>query len=94
MTSRDEYFRWAAQLFDPERIAEKPEALQGIRVLDLTVVRALPVEEVRRSWIEKAPLKRMVKPEEVAALAVFLCSELARTISGQCIAVTAGEPAV
>lgn len=38
MTSRDEYFRWAAQLFDPARIAEKPEALQGIRVLDLTVL--------------------------------------------------------
>lgn len=36
MTSR--YFDWAAGLFDPARIAEKPEALRGIRVLDLTVL--------------------------------------------------------
>ena len=34
----DSYFKWAAQLFDPARIHEKPEALQGIRVLDLSVI--------------------------------------------------------
>jgi len=27
----DEYSRWAAQLFDPARTAEKPEALAGAR---------------------------------------------------------------
>ncbi len=32
------YFRWAQALFDPARIHAKPEALQGIRVLDLTVL--------------------------------------------------------
>ncbi len=34
----DSYFKWAAQLFDPARIHEKPEALHGIRVLDLSVI--------------------------------------------------------
>ena len=30
----------------------------------------------------------------VASLAVYLCSDAAKNLSGQCIAVTAGEPAV
>src|SRR3972149_5181010 len=34
----DSYFKWAAQLFDAARIHEKPEALHGIRVLDLSVI--------------------------------------------------------
>ena len=29
--------------------------------------------------------------DDISALAVFLCSDLARSIGGQCIAVTAGE---
>jgi crotonobetainyl-CoA:carnitine CoA-transferase CaiB-like acyl-CoA transferase len=32
------YFEWAAREFDPARIHEKPEALKGIRVLDLSVI--------------------------------------------------------
>ncbi|MBI3457328.1 MAG: CoA transferase [Candidatus Rokubacteria bacterium] len=34
----DEYFRWTAELFDRKRIFDKPEALQGIRVLELTTL--------------------------------------------------------
>ncbi|MFQ5520311.1 MAG: CaiB/BaiF CoA transferase family protein [Candidatus Methylomirabilia bacterium] len=34
----DSYFDWAARLFDPARAGEKPEALRGIRVLDLSVL--------------------------------------------------------
>ena len=33
-----DYVEWAAKLFDPTRIHEKPEALRGIRVLDLSVI--------------------------------------------------------
>lgn len=44
--------------------------------------------------IEQNALKRMAKPEDVASLAAFLCSDLARNISGQYIAVTAGVPAI
>jgi len=33
-----DYVEWAAKLFDPTRIHEKPEALRGIRVLGLSVI--------------------------------------------------------
>ncbi len=38
MAIRKDYFEWAAREFDPARIHEKPEALRGIRVLDLSVI--------------------------------------------------------
>lgn len=57
-------------------------------------VRGVALEEMRRAFVERAPLKRMSTAEDIAALAVYLCSAAARNISGQCIAVTAGEPAV
>lgn len=53
-----------------------------------------PVEAMRKSLTEQNALKRISKPEDVASLAAFLCSDRARNISGQCIAVTAGIPAV
>lgn len=34
----ESYFDWTARLFDRERIFEKPEALRGIRVLDLSII--------------------------------------------------------
>jgi NAD(P)-dependent dehydrogenase (short-subunit alcohol dehydrogenase family) len=57
-------------------------------------VRGVPVEEMRRTWVERAPLKRMSTAEDIVSLAVYLCSHAARNLSGQCIAVTGGEPAV
>ena len=56
-------------------------------------VRGVDVERMRQSFVERAPLRRMSTAEDIASLAVFLCSEGARNISGQCIPVTAGEPA-
>jgi len=55
-------------------------------------VRGVDVERMRRSFVERSPLKRMSTADDIAALAAFLCSEQARNISGQCIPVTAGEP--
>jgi crotonobetainyl-CoA:carnitine CoA-transferase CaiB-like acyl-CoA transferase len=34
----DDYFRWTAELFDRRKIFDKPEALAGIRVLELTTL--------------------------------------------------------
>ena len=72
-----------------------PGAVEGDRIDRVIAgqaqVRGLPVEEVRRAFVERVPLNRMVTAEDVAALAVFLSSDLARNISGQCIAVSAGE---
>ena len=56
-------------------------------------VKGVPVEEERRRFVERSPLKRMSTAEDIASLAVYLCSDAAKNLSGQCIAVTAGEPA-
>jgi NAD(P)-dependent dehydrogenase (short-subunit alcohol dehydrogenase family) len=75
-----------------------PGAVEGDRIDRVIAgqasVRGVPVEEMRKAFVERAPLKRMSTAEDIAALAAFLCGDLARNISGQCIAVTAGEPAV
>ena len=34
----EDYFSYTAKLFDPSKIAEKPEVLKGIRVLDFSHV--------------------------------------------------------
>ncbi len=34
----EEYFRWTAELFDREKIFDKPEALKGVRILELTTL--------------------------------------------------------
>ena len=56
-------------------------------------IRSVEVERMRATFLERSPLRRMSTPEDISALAAFLCSDLARNISGQCIPVTAGEPA-
>ena len=56
-------------------------------------VRGVDVGRIRQSFVDRAPLRRMSTPGDIASLAAFLCSDHARNISGQCIPVTAGEPA-
>jgi NAD(P)-dependent dehydrogenase (short-subunit alcohol dehydrogenase family) len=74
-----------------------PGAVEGDRIDRVIAgqaeVRGLPVEDVRRAFVDRAPLKRMVTAGDIASLAAYLCSDGARNISGQCIAVAAGEPA-
>jgi NAD(P)-dependent dehydrogenase (short-subunit alcohol dehydrogenase family) len=55
--------------------------------------RGVDVAQMRQSFVERSPLRRMSTAEDISSLAVFLCSDHARNISGQCIPVTAGEPA-
>ncbi len=73
-----------------------PGAVEGDRI-DRVIkgqaeVRGIDADRVRQSFVERSPLRRMSTPDDIAALAAFLCSDLARNISGQCIPVTAGEP--
>jgi NAD(P)-dependent dehydrogenase (short-subunit alcohol dehydrogenase family) len=56
-------------------------------------IRGVELEKMRQSFVERSPLRRMSTAEDIASLAMFLCSDHARNISGQCIPVTAGEPA-
>ena len=48
-------------------------------------VRGVEIERMRESFVERSPLRRMSTPEDISSLAAFLCSDLARNISGQCI---------
>lgn len=77
--------------------AVAPGAVAGDRI-DRVVkaqaeVRGVDVEKMRQNFVERSPLRRMSTAEDIASLAAFLCSDAARNISGQCIPVTAGEPA-
>jgi NAD(P)-dependent dehydrogenase (short-subunit alcohol dehydrogenase family) len=74
-----------------------PGAVEGDRIDRVIAgqaqVRGLSEEQIRKAFLERAPLKRMVTAEDIAWVAVFLCSDHARSISGQCVPVNAGEPA-
>lgn len=48
-------------------------------------------EEARAQLAQINPMGRLIAPEEVAATVGFLCREEARTITGQAIAIAAGE---
>jgi NAD(P)-dependent dehydrogenase (short-subunit alcohol dehydrogenase family) len=45
------------------------------------------VEEVRREALRVQSIKRLVDPRDIAALAVFLASDYARSISGQALSI-------
>jgi 3-oxoacyl-[acyl-carrier protein] reductase len=49
-----------------------------------------PVEDLRKEAIAKSGVRRMAEPEDIAALALFLCSERARHIQGTATAVDGG----
>lgn len=48
-------------------------------------------ENVRKTALEEIVLKRIGKPEDVACLVLFLCSEMARHITGEVIKVDGGQ---
>jgi NAD(P)-dependent dehydrogenase (short-subunit alcohol dehydrogenase family) len=48
-------------------------------------------EDVRRTLEEMSPQRRLIQPEEVAAVAVFLSGDEAAGITGQAIDVDGGE---
>lgn len=56
-------------------------------------VAALEKQDINRiidSWIEKIPLKRFAKPEDIAKAVLFLCSDEAAYITGQTLDVCGG----
>jgi NAD(P)-dependent dehydrogenase (short-subunit alcohol dehydrogenase family) len=50
----------------------------------------IPYEEMERRNLEKVSLRRMVEPEDVAAMALFLCAPGGRNITGQALRVCGG----
>ncbi len=61
--------------------------------IDTQMTQAIPAE-IKEKFMQKIPLKRFGKPEDIAAMVTFLCSDESNYLSGQCIqvdgALTAG----
>ena len=74
-----------------------PGAVEGDRIDRVIAAQAdargSSTEEVRKIFLQRSPLRRMSTADDIAYAAVFLCSDHARNISGQCLPINAGEPA-
>ena len=74
-----------------------PGAVEGDRIDRVIAgqaqVRGVSPEAMRTSMLERSPLRRMTTADDIAEAAVFLASDRANNISGQVLAVNAGEPA-
>jgi NAD(P)-dependent dehydrogenase (short-subunit alcohol dehydrogenase family) len=74
-----------------------PGAVEGDRIDRVIAgqaqMRGISVEQQRKAFVDRSPLKRMTTAGDIASAALFLCSDHARSISGQCLPVNAGEPA-
>ncbi len=68
-----------------------PGVVQGERMDGVIASRAaalgISVEQMREEYLRKISLRRMVSAEDVAAMALFLCSPAAQNLSGQAISV-------
>jgi NAD(P)-dependent dehydrogenase (short-subunit alcohol dehydrogenase family) len=68
-----------------------PGAVEGERMDKVIAARAaatgIGVEAMRQEYLDKISLRRMVSADDVAAMALFLCSPAARNLSGQVISV-------
>jgi NAD(P)-dependent dehydrogenase (short-subunit alcohol dehydrogenase family) len=74
-----------------------PGAVEGDRI-DRVIAgqaqaRGITVDEMRKALVERVPLKRMVTADDIVDATVFFASDMARSISGQVLAVNSGEPA-
>lgn len=74
-----------------------PGAVEGDRI-DRVIAgqaqaRGIGEVEMRQAMLERSPLKRMTTANDIAEATLFLASDLAQNISGQVLAVNAGEPA-
>jgi NAD(P)-dependent dehydrogenase (short-subunit alcohol dehydrogenase family) len=74
-----------------------PGAVEGDRIDHVIAgqakARGIGIDEMRKTLIARSPLNRMVTADDIVDAAVFLCSDMARSISGQVLPVNAGQPA-
>jgi NAD(P)-dependent dehydrogenase (short-subunit alcohol dehydrogenase family) len=74
-----------------------PGAVDGDRIDSVIEgqarVRGIPVEQMRKAMTDQSPLKRFVTADDIVDATLFFCSDMARSISGQVLAVNAGQPA-
>jgi len=71
-----------------------PGPVEGQLIEEVIAARArsmrLPLETVRQRFVSLTMLKRLVRPEDVAATALFLASDAAASITGQALDVSGG----
>jgi len=65
-------------------------ALTQAELVDLEKCTGTKKEDIRKEWIKMTPLGRLEKPEDVAKVVLFLCSDGAAFMTGQAINVTGG----
>ena len=74
-----------------------PGAVDGDRIDRVIAgqaeVRGISVEQMRKSMTDNSPLKRFVTADDIVDATVFFCSDMSRSVSGQVLAVNAGQPA-
>jgi len=75
-----------------------PGIVEGPRIDRVIAARAevagIPFEEAERNMLGQVSLRRKVSAQDVANMALFLCSPLGRNISGQALSVCAGVEAI
>ena len=78
------------------RVVSREGARRGIRanaiapgVIDTAMTATIP-DPIRAEMLKQIPLARLGHPEEVANVALFLCSPLASYVTGQTIEVNGG----
>jgi NAD(P)-dependent dehydrogenase (short-subunit alcohol dehydrogenase family) len=76
---------WAAYGIRCNAIAPGPFPTEG------AWARLLPTPEFEREAIERIPLRRFGEHDELARLAIFLVSDAAPYINGECITIDGGE---
>ena len=68
-----------------------PGPVAGDRMQAVIASRAaslgVSTDAVKQEYLSRISLRRMVTPDDVAAMALFLCSPAARNVSGQAISV-------
>lgn len=68
-----------------------PGTVEGERMNGVIAARAAatgtPLDAMREEYLRKISLRRMVTPDDVAAMALYLCSPAARNVTGQAISV-------
>jgi NAD(P)-dependent dehydrogenase (short-subunit alcohol dehydrogenase family) len=68
-----------------------PGPVEGPRIERVIRARAeqfaVSYEEMERRYLERTSLRRMVSPQDIAAMVLFLCSQAGRSISGQSLSV-------
>jgi NAD(P)-dependent dehydrogenase (short-subunit alcohol dehydrogenase family) len=68
-----------------------PGPVEGARMARViqaeAAARRVSEEEVRRGYVQTTSMRSFIPPDDIAAMALFLCSDLGASISGQAIAV-------